>query len=75
MKIKFYNIKWDIDGQDVDLPKEVVIEMEHKHLNLNDVNAISDEVDECGADELSDRFGWCVNSFQWEEVMYDHPSK
>jgi hypothetical protein len=51
MKLRCFEIDWDTDGEAVDLPTEVVVEVE--------------EEDEA-ADALSDRFGWCVNSLSIE---------
>ena len=56
MIVKFYNISWDTDGESVDIPNEVKL----------DVDLSSDEIEYYGADELSDKYGWCVNSFQFE---------
>lgn len=52
-----YNIKWETDGQDVDLPVEVELPDEI------DVDAIG-EVE----DYLSDEYGYLVNSFE----IYDN---
>ena len=57
MTIRFYAIEWDTDGEEVDLPSEVTLEVD-ADLDL--------DVD--GADVLSDKYGWCVNGFMWEEV-------
>ena len=56
MKIRFHNIKWDTDGEDVDLPTETTLE-------------VDDDIDVSlqGADALSDKFNWCVLSFEWEQ--------
>jgi hypothetical protein len=59
MLVRFCDINWDTDGEnpvELGLPSEVVLEVE------NDTN-VEDE----GADILSDRFGWCVNSFSFEK--------
>jgi len=57
MKIRFLEIKWDTDGESVQLPDEVVL-------------TVGDDVDVDleGADVLSDEYGWCVFSFNWELV-------
>ena len=52
-----YNIDWETDGENVDLPHEIIIELE------NDQDPSLE-----GADALSDQTGWLVNSFQFEEV-------
>lgn len=57
MKIKFSNIVWDTDGEEVDLPSEVTLEVDE------DSDVALD-----GADMLSDKYGWCVVSFSFEEV-------
>ena len=55
MKIRLYNIDWDTDGEDIDLPQDVIREVE------NDFDIIND-----GADLLSDEYGWCVFGFDYE---------
>lgn len=54
-KVKFSNIQWDTDGQEVDLPTEVTLE-------------VDDDLDIAyeGADVLSDKYGWCVFGFDYE---------
>ena len=47
--MKVSNIKWETDGVDVELPKEVEV----------DDNMSDDEI----ADYLSDTYGWLVDSF------------
>lgn len=47
--MKVTNIKWETDGVDVELPKEVEV----------DDNMSDDEI----ADYLSDTYGWLVDSF------------
>ena len=51
--MKAININWDTDGEDINLPKEVVVP----------ANLDVDEV----ADFLSDVYGFCVFSFSIEE--------
>jgi hypothetical protein len=59
MKVKFYNIVWDLHHTDneVGLPNEVILE-------------VDDDIDVSleGADCLSDKFGWCVSSFSFDIV-------
>jgi len=65
MKVKFTNIVWDYDGdEDVeddnippapDLPTELVAEVDDGLDVQND-----------GADFLSDEYGFCVHSFDFE---------
>ena len=47
--MKVTNIKWETDGVDVELPREVEV----------DDNMSDDEI----ADYLSDTYGWLVDSF------------
>ena len=58
--MKYYkatNINWDTDEEDIDLPSEVEFEMEDdEDPSLN------------GADAISDKIGWCVNSFSFERI-------
>lgn len=56
MKVHFFDIKWDTDGEKVQLPSEVVMMINDEEMD------ISIE----GADLLSDKFGWCVNSFRFD---------
>lgn len=56
--VVFYNIKWDTDGAKPHLPKAVAVPKE-------DFDADTDFSLE-GADFLSDKYGWCVNSFSFK---------
>jgi len=62
MKLKCYNIVWDLDGveypEDVDLPKEVTITVE------DDYNPSVEP-----ADTLSDEYGFCIKSLLTKPVM------
>lgn len=58
MKVRFYNIVWDTDGESVSLPTEVTLEVEA------DINVEYD-----GADVLSDKYGYCVHSFDYETLL------
>jgi len=59
MALKIYDINWDTDGEIVDLPTEKVIDPAAEGIEDPDMEV---------ADWLSDRYGWCVNSFQTEQV-------
>jgi len=62
MKVKFTNIDWDTDGEEVgDLPTETVIEVDAADWS-------EDDIGEFGADWLSDKFDWCVISYNYEVV-------
>ena len=65
-KIKCFNIKWDTDTdseeelEDVpppELPEEYILDVD-----------LDVDMDFEGADVLSDLFGFCVFSFEWEKV-------
>lgn len=55
-KYRAYNINWDTDGEDVELPDEVMFEMD------DDEDPSID-----GANVISDMYGWCINHFLYEE--------
>ena len=57
MKVRAYNIIWDTDGETVDLPDDVIIDLD-------------DDADPSleGADYLSDNYDWCVISFNIDTV-------
>ena len=57
-KILFSNIKWDTAGEEASsLPKTVELEV-----------GVDVDVDLEGADALSDKYGYCVESFDWETM-------
>lgn len=56
-KIRLFNIKWETDGANVKLPKSVTVKV-----------ALSFDVSACGADLLSDKHGFLVESFRYREV-------
>ena len=58
MKIRCYNIRYDTDGLKVNLPKELFFESDEPDFDPH----------EEAADLISDKTGWCVFSFDWEEV-------
>ena len=66
MKIKcvITNIDWDTDGEVIEyLPANVTLELEDLDgLGVSDVDV---------ADELSDRYGFCVNSFYCDKYDED----
>ena len=66
-KIRVFDIVWDTDGEELDLPTEVIIddlpEDEMKEL-IDNIGYYDDDL----ANELSDRYGWCVESFN-EEII------
>lgn len=61
IKVKVWDIDWDTDGENVpELPSETMLELE-------DIDGLGVD-DQDVADELSDRYGFCVNSFYSEFV-------
>ncbi|MDO8416572.1 MAG: hypothetical protein Q7S87_10225 [Agitococcus sp.] len=61
MDIRFFNIKWDTDGETVELPQEVTVTVEE------DV-----DIPLSGADILSDKYEFCVISFSFETLRNPH---
>lgn len=61
-KFRITNIDWDTDGEEVDLPKELVIEMCQEYV------LAYEDFDEAVSELLSDNYGWCVNGFCFEEL-------
>ena len=58
MKVRFYNISWDTDSQEVnELPEETTLTVD------DDICVEAD-----GADVLSYEYGFCVESFNFEIV-------
>lgn len=60
MKIKITNIKWDTDGQKVKLPKEEIYEIDNDYLT----DILEDDMN----DYLSDKYGYCMDSYNCEIV-------
>ncbi len=63
MHYRAYDIDYDTDGEDVDLPNEMVLE-------LDDEADPSLEL----ADLVSDRTGFCVRTFKFEEAPAPGPT-
>ena len=53
--------EFDNDEADLDLPGIVF-------MTINDVDE-EDDLEDVIADKLSDDYGFCVNSFEWKEIM------
>jgi hypothetical protein len=62
---KITEIDWDTDGETVDLPTEVEID-----LAAEGITSPRDEI----ADWLSDRYNWCVNGFSVDYGEDEEPS-
>lgn len=63
------DIKWDTDGEAVDLPKTVHI-TESYLVGTGDVErgAEDEEMYDAVADILSDAYGWCVSGFSCDTI-------
>lgn len=61
MLVRFFNIQWDDDGEDANLPQDTQMIVD------NDI-----DIDLEGADKLSDQFGFCVHSFEFEVLDFSH---
>ena len=53
-KIKFFNIEYDTDGQEIKLPKELIFDVD-----------LSFDVDMDGAELISNKVGFCVFNFDY----------
>lgn len=62
MKVKIFNISWDTDEEETDLPSKIVFNFKDKHV-FDDI-----DIDEFLSDILSDEYGFCVNGFQYEII-------
>jgi len=60
MKVKCFNIKWETDGEVVDLPKTMTFDVCDK--------STDDEIEEFLTDALSDRTGWLHDGYSWSRV-------
>ena len=56
MELKVYNIKWDTDGEYVDLPTELVIDIPNGEEDLEDYIS----------DEISNVTGFCHFGFEYK---------
>lgn len=67
-KIRVWDITWDTDGISIDdLPEEVIID----DLPEDEMKELCDNIgyyDDDLANELSDRYGWCVETFNAEVI-------
>lgn len=61
VKFRVYDIDWDTDGEDVDLPNEIEVNVPAEVVDYDDVN---DYI----SDWLSDEYGFCHNGFLLEEI-------
>jgi len=57
-KIYFHDIEWETDGKIVDLPTETILDVPDGF-----------DIDNDGADLLSDTYGWLTRGFFSEEIV------
>jgi hypothetical protein len=57
MKVEVQGIDWDTDGEDVDLPSSVTMEVEDDDATYDDI-----------LDELSNEYGWCIKGVERLEI-------
>ena len=67
MKFKTYDIEYDTDGEEVDLPQEITLDVSDEDMEDFDPSCHL-------ADCISDETGYCVLKFQWEQLS-DLPTK
>lgn len=60
-RFRFYHIQWDTDGVP---PKKLNLPHEFEY----ETNDPEFDVENEGADVLSDEFGYCVKSFEFEQL-------
>jgi hypothetical protein len=61
MIVRFCNIKWDTDGRSaksLKLPSTVTVEIDDDC-----------DIEEEGADLLSDQYGWCIRSLNYKVLL------
>ncbi|MEG3153484.1 hypothetical protein [Sphingomonas sp. RB1R13] len=62
MRLRITNIDWDDDGEGVDLPKEIILDVDDEEYSDDDTIV---------ADALSEEYGYCVNSYHAEPFYAD----
>lgn len=66
MNVKFFNIRYDTDGENISgIPEEVNTTMEEMGWD-EDVWDVEDFINEHGADFISDKTGWCVFGYEYK---------
>lgn len=69
-KIKLYDIEYDTDGEDVELPDEIMTTLKEMgwDVEYDKEENIEEFVMGNGADYISDQTGWLVESFSIEII-------
>ena len=70
MKVRFFGIEWETDGEEVDLPAECILEVDEEEVVAMNTD-LTTFLNEEGADLLSDAFGWLVQGFSWEVANHE----
>lgn len=64
-KFRAFNIKYETDGLNVDLPQELFFDLSLESDEIND----SDYISEALSDEISGKTGYLHNGFDFEEIV------
>lgn len=59
MNFRAFNIKWDTDGENVDLPQEIFIKVSKEN---------AESAEDLIADAISDETGFCHFGFDYELI-------
>jgi hypothetical protein len=62
-KYRVYDIQYEMGGQKIDLPKELLIDLSLESDGIDNRN----QIDEMLGSEISDKTGWLHNGFSFEE--------
>jgi len=66
--IEVTSIDWDTEDDEFDNNEAGLDLPEIVFMTINDVDE-EDDLEDIIADKLSDDYGFCVNSFEWKEIM------
>ena len=69
MRILVMGIKWETDGEEVDLSDEMVVEVPEGLLVTCSLSEIEDVIGDFIADELSNVSGWLHDGWEQEKIM------
>ena len=59
VRVSCFNIKWDTDGEEIDLPKRISVDVPVE------VTGDNDELEDYLSDFITDFTGWCHGGFQY----------
>lgn len=66
MKIKAFDIRYATGGRKVNLPSELILNIE---TDLSNDPLMIGELDDLVADAISEKTGWCVFGFEYEKFL------